>query len=141
METSNPFENTKELVNLATGKTARPETKSYLLATLERVVQNRLIFESECKDDSSRFQKVVGKTKVLNFAAENVKPKSLPHKIKAAEGVRDVFAKLLAVESKTGSRIDLKHVLKYPVTDVPMALPHIDGTMYKTDKSSLTNFF
>ena len=78
MGTCNPFENTKELVNLATEKTA--ETKSYLLATLERGVQNRLKFESECKDDGSRFQKLVGKTKVLNFAAENVKLKSLPYK-------------------------------------------------------------
>ena len=52
--------------------------------------------------------------------------------------MRDVFAKLLAVESKTGNRVDLKQILKYPVTDVPMALAHSDGTMFKTEKSSLT---
>ena len=75
----------------------------------------------------------MGKTKVRNFAAENIKPKSLPHKIKDAEGVRDVFAKLLAVESKTGDRVDLKQILKYPVTDVPMSLADSDGTIFKTE--------
>ena len=64
IETCNPFDQSNELLNLATGKAARPETKNYLLGTLERGSNLRHLFETECQTDKSRFLKSVGKTKV-----------------------------------------------------------------------------
>ena len=46
----------------------------------------------ECSVDGSRFLKPVARTKVFNFAAENMKQsKKKIRKVNAAEGVRDVF--------------------------------------------------
>jgi hypothetical protein len=44
--------------------------------------------------------------------------------VNAAEGIRDVFRRILA---KTSDTIDLHHVLSYPITDVPLSLSHSDG--------------
>ena len=33
---------------------------------------------------------------------------------------------------------DLRHLLSYPITTVPLSLAHIDGTPLKTDKATLT---
>ena len=33
---------------------------------------------------------------------------------------------------------DLRHLLSYPITTVPLSLAHIDGTPLKTDKATIT---
>ena len=38
-----------------------------------------------------------------------------------------------------GNPNDLRHLLSYPITTVPLSLAHIDGTPLKTDKATLTN--
>ena len=89
-----PFANDApaDLVNIASGKAANELTKHFLLGTLERGRTLRLQFENECLVDGSRFLKPVARTKMLNFAAENVKrSKTAMRKVSAAEGVRDVF--------------------------------------------------
>ena len=37
-----------------------------------------------------------------------------------------------------GNPNDLRHLLSYPITTVPLSLAHIDGTPLKTDKATLT---
>ena len=125
------------MVNISTGKSAKKETEAYLLGTLERGSELRHKFESECTNDNSRFLRSIPRTSVTNFAAENVKPKSTGSK-NAAEDVRDVFARIIALERQMGSSVDLKHILSYPVTELPLALAHSDGTPNNTDKSVLT---
>lgn len=142
-DTCNPFatHSPHELVNLATGKEAKEETKVYLLSTLKRGVDLRQKFETECEADNSRFLKTVKRAKVFNFATENQKPQCSGKdkaKAKAEEGVRDVFARILALESKTNVTCDLQHILAFPITDVPLSLAHSDGTPNKTDKACLT---
>ncbi|KAG5893122.1 hypothetical protein JTB14_019325 [Gonioctena quinquepunctata] len=34
-------------------------------------------------------------------------------------------------------KIDVTRILSYPITPVPLALCHLDGTIYETDKSAL----
>ena len=83
--------------------------------------------------------KPVARTKILNFAAENRKgPKTGTRKVSAAERVRDVFGRILAVVAKTSDTINLHHVLSYPIMDVPLSLAHSDGIPLKTDKVTLT---
>ncbi|KAG5883098.1 hypothetical protein JTB14_010468 [Gonioctena quinquepunctata] len=48
---------------------------------------------------------------------------------------RDLFGRLLAVSVE--QNVDLKKVLSYPLTPVPLSLCHLDGTHCKTDKSAL----
>lgn len=139
--TCNPFasDSPVELVNVSSGKIARDDTKNFLLGTLERGKSLRLKFESECATDGSRFLKTVSRMKILNFASENVKvSRSKGRRLDAAEGVRDIFGRIISIAAKTSDTLDLHHLLAYPITTVPLALSHSDGTPLKTDKAKLT---
>ena len=74
-QTCNPFSINApvNLVNISSGKAANEETKKFLLETLEQGRKLRLQFVGECLVDGSRFLKPVARTKVFNFAAENMK--------------------------------------------------------------------
>ena len=75
----------------------------------------------------------------MNFAAENVKEsKTTVRKMNAAEGVGDVFGRMLAVAAKTSDALNLHHILSYPVTKVPLSLTNSDRTPLKTDKAKKT---
>ena len=80
--------------------------------------------------------KRIKQVKVLNFAAENLRPKTTKEKkaLTAAEGVRDAFGHLLTMENN----LDLQNILKFPITEVPLLLAHADGTPTKTEKANLT---
>ena len=81
----------------------------------------------------------LSRIKIRNFASENVKQKTIEsRKLNAAEGVRDVFARLLTIAAKESNTIDLRDVLSYPITDVPLSLAHADDTPLKTDKAVFT---
>ena len=45
---------------------------------------------------------------------------------------------MLAVAAKTSDALNLHHILRYPVTEVPLSLLHSDRTPLKTDKEALT---
>ena len=90
--TCNPFatDSLAVLVNVSSGKTTKRETKTYLLGALADGTTLRLKFEGECTVDGSCFLKTVARTKLLNFAAENVKKaRTMVRRMNAAEGVRD----------------------------------------------------
>ena len=77
----------------------------------------------------------VKRVRVQNFAAANMKRKPSREKkaLAAAEGVRDAFGYLLSK-----SDIDLYDVLCFPITEIPLALAHADGTPTKTEKANFT---
>ena len=137
-DTCNPFSEDapSTLVNITTGKAATQATSKYLLGILKRGHSLRCKFYEECVADDARLLKTVKRVKVYNFATANI-TKSTTSKEKkelaAAEGVRDAFGYLL---SKTG--IDLRHILCFPITEVPLSIAHADGTPAKTDKAALT---
>ena len=60
------------------------------------------------------------------------------HRLNAAEGVRDVFGRILDVATKTSDTLNLCHILIYPITAVPLSLALSDGTPLKADKATLT---
>ena len=87
----------------------------------------------------SHDSKDCSKEKKLNFAAENVRQSTTKmKKLNAAEGVRDVFGRILMVASNSQAEFDSRHLLRYPITTVPLSLAHSDGTPLKTDKAVLT---
>ncbi|KAJ8024334.1 hypothetical protein HOLleu_37052 [Holothuria leucospilota] len=136
-ETCNPFaaESPKILVNIATGKSTTDAARKYLLGTLQRGTQMRSKFHQECVEDENRFLKRVNKVRVENFASANAKKKQpkVKKELGAAESVRDTFACLL---SKTN--IDMRLLMSFPITDVPLSIAHADGSPKKTEKASLT---
>ena len=64
------------LVNVATGQAASKPTEIYLLNTLKRGEKERDKFQDKRKTDHTRFLQPVKRTRVQNFAAQNVKTKS-----------------------------------------------------------------
>ena len=80
-----------------------------------------LEFFDECFKDRERFEKPILKSK------ENA--------IVELKGTRDLFGRLLYLSSQ--ANIDLSVVFSHPLTPVPPALAHLDGSLNKTDKSKL----
>ena len=77
----------------------------------------------------------------MNFASENLKAsKNFSKRVEAAEGVRDIFGRIIAVAAKSSNNLDLRHLLSFPITEVPLSLSHSDGTPLKTEKAALTKF-
>ena len=128
------------MVNIATGKIASQSTSVYLTGTLLRGAELRKKFQSECSTDDTRLLKTLKRVKVQNFAFENLKrPASKQTKaLHAAEGVRDAFGHLLVKIFSEHKNIDLREILSYPITQVPLALSHSDGSLMKTEKAGLT---
>ena len=134
--TCHPFSSTVpvDLVNVSTGKAASLETTS----CIQRGDITKKKFEDECLTDSTRFMQTLSRIKIKNFASENVKQKTIEsRKLNAAEGVRDVFARLLTIAAKESNTIDLR--MYFPIRlQMSLSLAHADGTPLKTDKAVLT---
>ncbi|GBP29521.1 hypothetical protein EVAR_93318_1 [Eumeta japonica] len=98
--------------------------------------KQRETFITECSADKERFEKVIKRNKILNFATAAPKQKIyVAGKSLAIRMQRDLFGQLFSLSLEQTLNID--KVLAYPLTPVPLALCHIDGTICKTDKSVL----
>ncbi|KAK3861799.1 hypothetical protein Pcinc_032273 [Petrolisthes cinctipes] len=142
-ESCNPFsvDALTSLVNVATGYAASKTTENYLLKTLQWGSNAREKFQ-EWKSNSGSFLQPVKRTKIQNFAAENVKRKvkvpALQKAISNAEGLRDAFIRLtVAVGEEIG--FYLRNVLSFPIISYPLSIVHCDGSRVKTDKAALLN--
>ena len=138
--TMNPFladfRNDK-LYCISTGKVVSDDIAESILATRKQGQQWYDEFSTGCFADSDRFEKPIPRRKVRSFTcnALSVKLKTKDKKIKELQGTRDLFGRLLYL--LTIKDLDLKRVLAYPLTPVPLTFAHIDGTKTSTDKSSL----
>ena len=66
--------------------------------------------------------------------------KKFSKRLEAAEGVRYIFGRIIAVAAKSSNNLDLRHLLSFPITEVPQSLSHSDGTPLMTEKAALTKF-
>ncbi len=135
--TMNPFtiQPTSELFCLATGKALPEPIKEDLLQCYSKGKEWRKEFQAECTADPSRFEKPIEKRKIQNAAqtAVKTKVKTKDQKLIEVQGTRDLFGRLLYLSTTSG--VNMENVLKFPLTPVPLALGHVDGTMNHTDKS------
>lgn len=135
----NPFNceiNKECLFNISTGKSASDKTKEFLLNIVSIGDTRRNNFITDCATDKSRFEKSIRKQEVSTFASENkIKIKKSNGKMEVVRFDRDLTGRILALSLE--NKIDLMSVLSFPLTPVPLSLGHIDGSLNKTDKSSL----
>ncbi len=54
-----------------------------------------------------------------------------------AEGVRDVFGCFSVVAATTTNVFNLRHILSYSVTELPLSPAHCDSTSLKMNKAAL----
>ena len=89
-------------------------------------------FGDACFQDQSRFEMPNPRRRIQNFASASVKRQmSSNSKVPEMHGTRYMSGRLLFIS--TMDKIDLG----YPLTPVPLSLPHDDGSMNTTDKSKL----
>ena len=125
------------LMNLASRKSALPNTSNYLLHILERGKEARDRFTEKWRNEPGRFLRPVERIEVENFAAESTIRKTPNLRLKLnTEGLRDAFARLFVVVAQR-STLNLPYFLSFPVTVYPMALALPDGTPVKTQKAKL----
>ena len=139
-ETMNPFSGTIErdiLYNIGTGKSASNETTNFLLNVKKSGSAMREKFIEECISNSKRFEESIKRQKLRTFTTEAGihKIRGPNQQVIAVSMVRDIFGSILYLSLQ--KKVDMAEVLKYPLTPVPLALSHIDGTMQKTTKASL----
>ncbi len=137
--TMNPFtlQPSSELFCLATGKALPEPIKVDLLQCYSKGKEWRNEFQTECAADPSRFEKPIKKRKIKNASQAAVKAKvtTKDQKLVEVQGTRDLFGRLLYLSTTSG--VDMENVLRFPLTPVPLALGHVDGTMNSADKSKL----
>ena len=124
------------LFNIHTGKSAPEEVTSCLL-NIQRIGEERHAnFVVECHNNPSRFEEPIQRVKLLTFqqtGATNRRASDL--KIAELKCSRDLMGRLLVLATK--KNLDLHHVFRFPLTPVPLSLSYVDGTIAKTQKSSL----
>ena len=140
-DTMNPFnpDLDKEcLFNIGSGKAATDATKKFLLSVSETGSEAQENFISECTANPKRFEdQSISRTEMHTFANEGAKRKvKLNGKVKEMKMERDLFAKILCLA--LDQEIDMGEVLKYPLTPIPLAFCHYDGTLRDTPKSKLS---
>lgn len=142
--TTNPFQKGVQkdvLFNLKTGKQASSNTEHYLLNILSDGEEKRNDFVSDCAKDSSRFEKPIKRSKVINFAAENFQKKNISKKAAAiaqTKGTRDMFGRLLFLSIQR--QINIKSVFQYPLLPEPVCFAHPDGFIRDSPKSKVFHF-
>ncbi|CAH0563075.1 unnamed protein product [Brassicogethes aeneus] len=135
----NPFDpdiDREQLYNIHTGKAASLEITQFLIDVESKGESLRKAFISKCALDPTKFETPIKQNLVQNFASGGKKKKvAMGAKVQEVRMQRDLFGRLLALSLK--KKIDLAKVLTYPLTPMPMSLCHVDGTICKTDKSTL----
>ena len=134
----NPFhdQTSDVLFNIHTGKAASRAVEESLLSVPQVGKIRHKEFMDTCIADPSKFEQPIKKVKLKNFESDCAASRRSSD-CKAAElrCTWDLMGRLLILANK--QKLDLPHVLAYPLTPVPLALCHTDGTMCKTNKNKL----
>ena len=136
--TNNPFQQNlapETLYNISTGKGAREDIKKSLLGVPTKGKQRHQEFIESCKEDPKNFEQPI-KKKLKTFEDGCGKNRRAKNNVVAALiGTRNLFGRLLVLATK--KKLDMQHVLQYPLTPVPLTMASPDEVMAKTDKSAL----
>ena len=133
----NPFEPSDNLVSLSSGIVANEKMRYDLMsakeqgkASLMKFVQERIV------TNETDFYASISKLRLQTFANVNkrtsVKVKGKDMIVKAD---RNLFGRLLVVAQNR--KMDMKNVMKHELGPIPWSLASVDGSIYKTTKSSL----
>lgn len=138
-ERINPFEGHLQqefLYNITSGQAISDEISKFLLNIEENRDEMRRQFIGECSQSQNRFEQPIKKNKIFNFTSALKKSKTkVAGKLQEVKLQRDLFGRLLGLS--LSENIDIKKVLRYPLTPVPLSMCHLDGSICKTTKSIL----
>lgn len=123
------------------GKAASTETTEFLLNVPSNGMKQMKTFIKECVDDNARFDRAIKRNTIKNFSHEISKSKTKSTKqIDDIRTERNILAQVLCLSLE--NKIDLCNILSYPLTTVPYAFSHFEGTMHSNcKKTELTTLF
>ncbi|KAF7990491.1 hypothetical protein HCN44_000296 [Aphidius gifuensis] len=125
------------LFNISSGKAAKNRTTQFLLSVEESGRKLREKFINECAINPDRLEQPIKKNQIFNFSSENIKKKiKVANKVQEIRMQRNLFGRLLDISLELD--VDIKEVICFPITPVPMSLCHLDGKINKCQKSTLT---
>ena len=141
--TRNPFDSSlesessqKRLFNLSTGRAASHVVAQSLLGVPSDGKKRHHQFVDQCVDNPKRFEESIPKPKLVTLASESTKAtKTIANKTVELKCSRDLMGRLVVLA--TEQKLDLRVILNYPLMPVPFSMASPDGTILKTDKSSL----
>lgn len=130
----NPFDcenlDKEHLYNKGTGRASSNEVADFLLNFIENGRLRKEQFIDECAESEDRFESTISKNKVLNFSSSNVRKRvQLKDKVTVVQMQRDLFGSMHAASLQNEENPDMEKLLTYPLTPIPLALCHLDGTI------------
>ena len=136
---SNPFtQQTESLVNFATGVVSPTDISDVLVRSIDKGREQMNTFaEKWLNTNQISFWDPITKLKVKTFESttKKVQVKAVNVKLVTAGVDRELFGCLLIAANVR--QINLKEVLCYELSSLPFSLAHQDGSLRKTNKSSL----
>ncbi|KAK3696845.1 hypothetical protein QZH41_003454 [Actinostola sp. cb2023] len=126
------------LVNIASGVTLPNKVSEQLVhATKEGHKRMKDFINNRLDHQETSFWDPISKLKIKTFSTitKVAKIKTSNEKVLTINADRELFGRMVVVARKRD--IDLKDVLSYELSAVPIALAHTDGTLRKTTKSVL----
>ena len=134
----NPFGDTEDLVNFATGVVLPTHVADVFLNSTKRAKdQMDLFITSRLNTNATGFWKPIPSLKVKTFSSitKKVQVKVTNEKLFTVSADRDLFGRLLIAANARS--INLRKVLSYELSPISCSLAHTDGTLRKTAKSAL----
>lgn len=135
----NPFAtdlNKDLLYNISTGRAVENDVAKFLINVEKLGSEQRERFIQECSEDRTRFERPIKQNKILNFSSVVPKKKcSISGKLVEVRMERDLFGQLLRISLE--KKLDIDKILSHPLTPMSLCFSHVDGTLCKTDKSTL----
>ncbi|EFX79054.1 hypothetical protein DAPPUDRAFT_245429 [Daphnia pulex] len=132
----NPFSSeAQDLVNISRGKVASEETTRFLLNVMSNGEKMRDEFIQNFCNDPESFERPIRRQRLQTFASEGVRIKKTrtDGKVQELTMERDLFGRILVIALE--EKVDIRNVLEYPLTPVPLCFSHLDGHMNKTNKA------
>lgn len=134
----NPFEMDEldHLINIHTGRSATPDICDSLLNIDALGMKMHDKFVSECLQDEGRFEKAISRNKLQTFVNQGARNKRSQNAVvKKLRCTQYMFGRIAFIATTT--TVDLRYLMTFPLTPVPLALCHSDGTMVHTNKCSV----
>ena len=135
---TNPFDcdADNQLLNIATGVVLPVESAKSLLDSTEKGKKSMKEFIQDRLDTNKvSFWELLKQLKIKTFASikKKITLKSPNEKVISIDADRNLFGRLLIVANSR--EVNLREVLAYELSPVPLSLAHCDGSLRKTTKS------
>ena len=135
---NNPFQKSNSILSLSPG-IAAPEDVQNDLMKAEDVGKKQLenVISTRIESNIVNFYEPIRKNQLKSFDSSKKRVLKVKGRSIAIKSDREIFARLLIIQGSRG--VNLRDVLCFELSSVPLSIANPDGTISKTNKSKLFN--